>query len=339
MDLPAASKTRIDLIALLLILSVAAVIAYGYFYRVDVPHVEARMELHNQIIAGTAPSPYRYRVLVPFAAEACSQALAVAMPEKKAFLLAYAAFDVLAVFLLLAMLSLWSRQWFSREQALIGSLFVAATMPIALQDHYFQPWSLLEAVLFTAALPAIYHRRYGLLAGVVVLASLNRETAIFIPLAFLFTSLDVMRSWKSTRRIDWQPIRMFCGMVLLWGIVFLGLRYFRGSAVHVETIAGLLVRNTTVESLFRTLVHGSLFLGAFWLFALLGIRHAPRFLRQVSWIIPLYLVSVLLWGVWYEVRLLLPLYPILVPLGLAFLFRQRTDPMPVTPAAMKAPVE
>jgi len=57
---------------------------------------------------------------------------------------------------------MWSR---NREQALVGTLFVAATIPIALRDHYFQPWSLLEAGLFSAALLAILRKRYWLLTA------------------------------------------------------------------------------------------------------------------------------------------------------------------------------
>jgi hypothetical protein len=57
---------KIEWKAFLLIISVSAVIAYSYYDRVDSPNYELREDLHKQIIQGTAPSPYRYRVLVPF---------------------------------------------------------------------------------------------------------------------------------------------------------------------------------------------------------------------------------------------------------------------------------
>jgi hypothetical protein len=319
-------EKKIDLSALILILSVSAVIAYGYFSRVDRQNYESRLELHNQIIAGTAPSPYRYRILVPIAGEFFTKALSVVLSIKAAFLLSYATYDLLAVFFLLAILFFWLRTWFNREQALIGVLFVAGTMPIALQDHYFQPWSLLEAGLFSAALLAIHRQRYWLLASLVALASLNRETAVFIPLAFLLT-ID-MKSLLNTRsRNEWKPILLFGGLFLIWAAVFWGLRYFRGSASHIETIEGLLARNTTKGSLFYTFVNGSLFLGGLWAFAFLGFRYAPSFIKRVALIIPLYLITVIVWGVWYEVRLLMPLYPVLVPLGLSFLYPQERKTM------------
>lgn len=314
-------EKKIDLSALILILSVSAVIAYGYFSRVDRPNYESRLELHNQIIVGIAPSPYRYRILVPIAGEFLTKALSVVFPIKAAFLLSYAVYDLLAIFFLLVILFFWLRTWFNREQALIGVLFVAGTMPIALQDHYFQPWSLLEAGLFSAALLAIHRKRYWLLALFVALASLNRETAVFIPLAFLVT-IDMKSLLNARSRNEWKPILIFSGLFLIWAAIFLGLRYFRGSASHIETIEGLLAQNTTRGSLFYTFVNGSLFLGGLWAFAFLGFRYAPSFIKRGALIIPLYLVTVMVWGVWKEVRLLMPLYPILVPLGLSFLYPQ-----------------
>ena len=315
-----------DLSALILILSVSVVIAYGYFNRVDRPNFESRLELHNQIITGTAPSPYRYRIIVPFAAEVFTKALSVVWPVKSSFLISYAIYDLLAVFFLLAGLFFLLRTWFNREQALIGVLFVAGTMPIALQDNYFQPWSLLEAGLFSAALLAIHSKRYWLLASLVALAALNRETAVFIPLAFLLT-IDMKNFLNTINKNDWKPIVLFGGLLLIWAVVFFGLRYFLGSTSHIETMEGLLARNITKGSLFYTCVNGSLFLGGLWVFAFLGFRYAPLFIKRVALIIPLYFITVMFFGVWYEVRLLMPLYPVLVPLGLSFIYLQEQKNM------------
>lgn len=310
---------RVDLISLILILSVSAVIAYGYFERVDWPNFEFRFELHNQIIAGTAESPYRYRILVPFIGEALTQGVSVFLPVKASFLLAYAIYDVLSISFLLTVLFFWLRTWFSRDQALIGVLFVAGTIPIALQDHYFQPWSLLEAGLFSAAFLAIHKKHYWLLASLVVLASLNRETSLFIPLAFLLT-IDVRRFLTNMRnKHEWKPVLLFAGLLLIWAAIFWGLRYFLGSTSHIVSIEGLLAWNTTRRSLFLMFVNVLLFLGGFWIFALMGFGQAPRFIKRVALIVLPYLLTVAVWGVWYEVRLLMPLYPVLVPLGLSFL--------------------
>ncbi len=306
-----------DIRALILILSVSMVLAYGYFTKIDLPNYELRFQLHSQIVAGDAPSPYRFRILVPFSIELLKNALDNYMSIKTSFLLSYAVYDLLSIFFLLASLFFWLRTWFNSEQGLIGVLFIAGTMPIALQNHYFQPWSYLEVGFLSVALIAIHKNRYWSLFFLVALASLNRETAIFIPLIFLIININ-FANLKTTN--VYKTILKFCGLLVMWAACFWGVRYYQGSAPHIETIEGLLLRNITKHSLLLTFVNCGMFLGGWWIFAIMGFRNAPRFIKKVSLIAPFYLLIIIVWGVWYEVRLLMPLYPILVPLGLSFLY-------------------
>ncbi len=300
--------------ALVLIVSASLLLGHQYLNQVDIPNRQLRFDLHHQIIQATAPSPYRYRVLAPFAAEWLINLFSVDFPAEKAFLLAYAFYDWIAILLSLVSLFFWLRIWFENEPALIGVLFVASTMPIAFQDHYFQPWSLLEPALFSLSLLAMYRRNFWLLAASVLLASLNRETAVFLPLAFLMTIQG--ENSQRMQSMLWSGV-----LLLIWAAVFFGLRYFRGNASHVETVAGLLAQNITPRSLFYAFFNSSLFLGGFWIFVVAGFRYAATFLKKASLVIPFYLLTVLIWGIWQEVRLLLPLYPFLLPLGLSFLYR------------------
>jgi len=313
------SRRTFDYKIVLLLLSVAAAVAYVYYDRIHRPNLALRLTLHDQIIQGAALSPYRYRVLVPFTAEILTGVLSAPLSRDRAFLVAYAICDLTATWCVLLALFVWLREWFTKERSLVGVLFVAATMSIALQDHYFQPWSLTEAALFGAALIAIRGRRFWILACLVAVASLNRETAVFIPLAFLATSVDLM-SVFTTRKPELKPMVLFVGLLAVWLVIFGALRYFRGHAPPVETIGGLLNANLAPERLARAVLSGSLFLGFFWVFAVLGFRSAPRFVRRLAVIIPPYVIAIGLWGMWYEVRLLMPLYFILVPLGLSFLY-------------------
>jgi hypothetical protein len=196
-------------------------------------------------------------------------------------------------------------------------------MPVALRDHYFQPWSILEAGLFTAGLLCIRDRRYRLLALIVALASLNRETGIFIPLAFLFAVAGAKAEDGASRPKGWNAALLLGGYVAIWAAAFFGLRLLLGDAPETETIGGLFARNLIKPAIFRTAVHLALIFGAFWIFAAAGFRRAPAFVKRTALLAPLYLAAVALWGIWYEVRLLMPLYAIVVPLGLSFLCRER----------------
>lgn len=313
------SAAVLDRIPLVLILSVSAVIWYGYLDRVGMPNLDLRLALHNQIVAGTAPAPYRYRILVPFAAEVFIRPLSGVLGTESAFALVYALYEFFAIGYLLSTLFVWLRSWFSRDQALIGVLFAAGTMPIALQDHQFQPWSLLEAGLFSAALLAIHNKRHGVLGAIVVLASLNRETALFIPLALLMSSLDTSKSSPTRRAVEWRAVGFSVLLVLVWAVIFLALRYCLGSAPADKTLSEIFAFNTTAEHLSRTVVNGTLFLGGYWILSVRGIRNAPDFVRRVAFTIPLYLIVIAIWGVWYEVRLFMPLYPILIASGLSYI--------------------
>lgn len=307
-------------LALASLCAVAAVLTYEYVRQIDWPFIDTRLELHTQIIAGDAPAPYRYRVLVPFLTEAARQILTPLLSSRGAFILVYTAYDFATFFSLLFLLYLYLKIWFTAEQALIASLLAAGTMPIALQDHAFQPWSLLEAALMSLGLLLIYRRRYQLLALVIALAALNRETGLFIVLAFLFARVEIGDLLKRRAPISGKPIILFLSYLTLWAGIFLGLRLVRGDAPQVITVPELIARNTTAFGIFSTILNVSLFLGPFWIMTLLGFRYAPLFARRVALVIPLYLVTVIIWGVWYEVRLLMPLYPAIFPLGLAFIY-------------------
>lgn len=305
------ARGRAALVAV--VLSASAVLAYVYFRTVDRPFLAERIELHEAIVKGAAPDPYRYRLLAPAVAEALRRTLAAPLGGGNGFLAAYALFDAAAIFFSLWTLLVYLRSWFGAERALVGALFVAATMPVALRDHYFQPWSLPEAGFVAAGLLCIYRRRHGLLALVVALASLNRETSFLLPAAYVVSILG-----PGARLRDWI---LGAALVAIWAFVFFGLRRLLGPAAPVETIAGLFARNAAAATVWRAALRGALLFGAFWVFAALGLRGAPRFARRMAVLVPLYLVPVAVWGVWHEARLLLPLAPVVMPLGLSFLFR------------------
>jgi hypothetical protein len=311
---------RANWITIAILLAVTATLTYSYFFLVEEPYLRQRSKLHAQILNATAVSPYRYRVLAPLVCEGMTRAFSLLIPHDWAFYLAYGMLDFASIFLLLAALYLYLREWFTWEQALLGVFFTGAVMPMALRDHYYQPWSLLEGGLFAVSLLTIRNNQRWMMLILVVLASLNRETAVFIPLTFLLANLDVSAGLRKKTLIKSEPL-LWCGAYLLaWLAIFAGLRLLQGSAPLLHTVSELLARNTKPVNLVRTLVNTALLFGPFWVFAALGLRNAPDYLKRVSLIIPCYLATIAVWGVWYEVRLLLPLYPILIPLGLAFLF-------------------
>src|SRR5262249_32406258 len=60
--------------------------------------------------------------------------------------------------------------------------------------------------------------------------------------------------------------------------------------------------------------------------------------RRSALVIPPYLVTVLIWGAWSETRLLTPLFPIVLPLALSYLFGVAEGPQPFTRRWVQAAV-
>jgi hypothetical protein len=290
-----------------LLLAAAASLTREQLLQIDLPYVRPRMALHQQIIARTAPAPNRYRVLVPAVTEIAVRPLSRLLPLPRAFVLVYAAYTAVALVLLLGTLFVYCRCWFSAERALVGVLFVAATMPVAFANHYFQPWSLLEPSLFALGLWLLVRGRLAAFALLVAVASLNRETAVYLPLAYLLT----------VGRPRGHDIAVFLGLLAVWAAVFLGLRYELGGAPTDITVAEVWRANTTAKALLHTVVNVGSLVGALSLLAAWGLPRAPTFACRVAWLVPLYLAALVPFALWWEVRLWWSLYPILLPLALS----------------------
>lgn len=305
--------------------SISAVLSYGYLNIVGLSCVDARIAHHQAILAHTADAPFRYRVLVPFLVEILIQTLATLISYKKAFVLSYAVYEFAAIFLILATLFVYLKEWFSKEQSLIGVLFVAGTMTVALRDHCYQPWSLLEASFYTLALWCCYRKWYGWFGLVVVLSALTKESTVFILLIFLFTAIR--------KPISKRNLLLFCFYCFCWFSIFVFLRYFFGMDIDPTHLLGYFgfkldltygwVHNTDPLNLKLALLHIGLIFGIFWVFAVLGFKKAPHpFLKRVLFVLPFYLVVWSRMGLWWEVRLLMLFYPFIIPLGLSYLYRR-----------------
>jgi hypothetical protein len=309
-----------DIPSLLLIISASAVVSYSYIFLVDIPHYDSRLTLHNQILEGSAQSPFAYRLLVPFTVEFIISVFQTGLSEKNSFILAYSLFDFIAISFSLVALFFWTRLWFSKEKALIGVLFVATTIGIGLRDHYFQPWSLLEPGFFSLALLFIFYQRHYSLVVLVAVTTLNRETGIFIPLMYICYFININELFKKQKSLDFHKVKIFIFLVITWFITYFTIRYFVGERTHIIELLSLFERNIEFKGLAKTFLNITLFFGVFWIYIVLGFSQAPKIIKNISLVIPFYLLVISIFGVWYEVRVLFTLYPILLPLGLSFIF-------------------
>jgi hypothetical protein len=221
-----------------------------------------------------------------------------------------------------ALLSLYAllRLWFTPTRALVGVLLTAALLPITFAYFLYQPWWMIEVGLLSLGLRFGASRRLVPLGAVVLLAALNRETGVFVPLAILLGYLGPLRLDSVRRALTQREVQVCLGYLALSAAVFGGLRLLRGGAPPADRLEDVALRNLNLVNLSRAGFGVALFLGAGWVFAVRGRRSAPEFIRQASRVVVPYLAVFLIWGTWREVRLLATLYPVLLPLVLTYCY-------------------
>jgi hypothetical protein len=291
-----------QLVILLILINIAAFIAVDDIWRVGLAgqtFLQNRINYHEEIVTGTALSPYRYRVLVPYTMEFLIQRFTPFVPYETAFLLCYGLFFFIVIAFVLLALFIYSTLWLSDTTALIGCLYAGVTLAVGFR--YFYPYSFLEVGLFTTALYLIYRQKFTSLFLVVVVASFTRETSVFIVVAYAILN----RGWRGT-----------VILALTWLVIFVGSRLWLGEASSPETIIEIWQENTSPRGLYETILNWSLFFGPLWILSVRNWKRVPNFLRRTSYVSLLYLIVIMIFGRWEETRLLMVLYPIVLPIAL-----------------------
>jgi hypothetical protein len=307
----------------LLITLLGVTIGGLYFVAIDLHDPAFSLSQQQHVISGIAGSPYRYRVLVPWLVEAGTHAFALVSLRDVAFLQASAVYDCLGFVAQFLALYALARQWFSPIQALVGVAFTSSVELATLGYFVYQPWSIVEVTLFSLGFLLAYRGRWGLVGVAVVLASLNRETGVFLPLALLLGSVDATHPFDIAAlraAAGRRETRFACACVLLSTGIFAGLRLVLGSAPAVDELGLVVARNLEPNNLIAAGMAVTLFLGLGWFFAWRGAARAQGFIGRIARVIPFYLLAFAVWGWWREVRILTSLYPILIPLVLAYCY-------------------
>jgi hypothetical protein len=252
------------------------------------------VETHHAVVAGTAESPYRYRVLSAWLAEV----LPGEVPQK------YIAAHILVLPIMFFALHRWVVK--STRQPLLGYLGIFLFMiylPLFFEWYAISLYSSIEVVLLALALlsprPGF---RYALL---VVVASLNRETnGVLLVLVFFGWNWSQL---PLRRNLFWSGL-----YTALCVAVFLGLRLFLGDAAHYSEIVA---RNTTDARVMSEIVLHNALLFPLWLLLFAGWRKGSAALRRAFVVMTVpYLGLLLFFAVWNEVRLWMPVLTVALPM-------------------------
>lgn len=287
-----------------------------------------RKERHDRILSMTGEAPWAYRVLSPTLAEGTSRLLEpiAARPidrREGGYLLWRFAWT--AGFLVAAH-RLFER-WLPAVWALLGVILVAALHGPAYLHYWYQPDSPGDLLAWTIAALLTLQRRDAWLFPLMVIAALNRETAVFI------AAIHLSLRWDDEPRM--RTLARAAALGGCWLVPTVALRAF----IPVERWAGGL---TVAEIAWTNLTepewlgYAALFLGAWTPLALLDLRSKPLALRRLMLAMVPYVLLILAFGRLREVRLLLPLTLPLVPAALLSL-RARIEDAPPAPSAAPVP--
>lgn len=291
-------RKRVFILALLASLGLMAALYYARSLATCTPCAD----WHAAIIAGTADSPHRYRVLAPNVVQALFR------PAPSAVLAAYVSAHLLVLPLMLAALYLYWRKWMSGIAALFGVAFVVAYSPVIFTVYGISLYTALEIVWLCVGLLWLMSDRAGVgFAALVAVATLNRETAVLLPLAYAALHID---EWRKPRVVG-QAALYFA----LWAAVFVSLRLALGPAPDQITVAQVFTANTTSPWHMSQAALNNALLLPLWLAAVLGWKSAPPRLKRLALVGVPYVGLLAVFALWNETRLLLPLFVLWMPLA------------------------
>lgn len=316
----APSPARTDWYGAAILLTVAASLTLAHLHFIAIPRADARFELHTSIVEGSAESPYRYRVLIPYTAHAAASVL-----ERAAiagYRNAVGVFSEALTFFGLAgglvVFYFYLRRWFGAEAALAGALFAASMTAFAFTHVLYQPWGWWELAVFTGGLwLAQENRRWSLLA-LIAAATLMRETACLVAVLYVLTR---WREESPGRVLAWGGLLGGVSLILLAGLrLALGWAPHVGAGRYENPLTFRLVHNFTTPMPALTLI---LFFGVLWMLALKDRRRKPPVLRRALWFMPIFLALYLAAAHMEEPRYYFAVTPIIVPLAFMSLFAYR----------------
>lgn len=276
-------------------------------YRVN---VEFPLATLDGLIKGTANKPFQFRMLVPWIVQGLHSLTAWETKDL------YAAVDAGATLGVYYATRFYLRSWFASLVSAVAAFSVFLILPwnfiLARDIPIYLPYDMASIAFFTMGLAFLRRRWWMAFYPLLAVATVNREITVFLIVVFGISQWATMprRSWAlhlAAQSAIWIGIKTVLGSLYAAN---------PGDALefyHAGTQSPHLVRNldvlTTLPSLFTVL---SCF-GFIWiLLPLFWRRLSDRFLRQVLWITPPFLLSVILFGNIDEMRVYAELLPVIL---------------------------
>lgn len=257
--------------------------------------------IHNNLINGTHYAPLQYRLISFYFPELLHRVLPISIK------LSYMIPRYIWISLSLIIFHQYLKKWFTEKISHIGTLYFCVIIFWTIRSN-IQESEPLNIFIFILSMLLIIEEKYYILLLIIIIGSFNKLTIIFIPAAYFLYNFKRVTFWKLTIKtiLLFLPVFAICG----------GLRYyFRNNPYQCELIQ-LHYNFSSIFFIAKPIILYNLF----WILPFISFKSKPIFLRRVSLIVPVFVVLHFIIGIVFEVRLFLPLAPILIPMGLLTIF-------------------
>lgn len=197
--------------------------------------------------------------------------------------------------------------WFEPLTSLLGYFMLAAVLPFTYLFYGMQVTDPLNMLVFFLAFWAIRDGWDAWLFPLVAVGMLNRETVLLIPLLYACVRFGQV----PLGRWVWRA----AALAIVAAGIYAGLRFVFGlkTPYAPSGLKGYLLRNATR---WTGWVQALAFFNLALFYAWRHLGQRPTFLRRSLLIVPVFLAIHLSIGNLREIRLFLPLLPVLIPLTL-----------------------
>jgi hypothetical protein len=297
--------TRINLVfcAAALALSLHSV---PYELRVCFPNPDHGLDSPVSLAAGTASTPYQYRVLIPWIVRGAVEAHLI-QPSSEMTL--FAAIQIAALVLLAFAFRRFLLRWVpDLRLASVMALTIYAVLPFNYFNLPYYPYDIPSVLFFTVGLLLIYDRNWRWFFPLFVAATLNRETSIFLAVATVFVLFGRSRP---------PALAALAGAQLaIWGAIkaalWFGYRENRWLGYGLYQFQLKVNAATLIGSPLKGFIALTTW-GGLWLAVVIWHRRIrDTDLRRTLWIIPVFIGGMMFAGFVTELRIYGELLPIVL---------------------------
>ncbi len=304
----------------LLMLSASLAVITCYFHHftfVSSPNSTLLSMNHLAVVSGEAKAPLQYRFAPYFIAQGIQYTAVKLGAPNNSEVLVFIYFCIRAVLMTAVYLALlyFLGIWFDIKRAILGLCFFVAVNPLAEYYYFHQPGDPWILLFFVLSYIAIARKWDILLIPIVFFAFPFHESIALIIPAYFFARLGEV-PLKSV--IIWTLV-----LCLVWLIPYIGVRLIFGILPEImdEKLAASPYTSVLNQNLSTPKGWVVLFLcfNVLWFAVPAAWSSIPSVVRRMFGMVPIYLVVYLIHGHLVEGRHFMPLEPLFIIAGLAWL--------------------